>query len=225
LKVALIGGGNCYAINLANYLESLGIEHFGIGRSPSKHPALWMVDHPYRYFQAHLIHEFDRALAILDSERPEVLVSFAAQGESAASFGHDADLFYATNTLALVRLAEALRERTYLRQFVQIGTSECYGSTDTPARETDPVRPTSPYAISKVAFDLHLEAMYRVHGFPMNIVRPSNCFTKNPDIRQSLTNCCVIIRNSHQRFVYCFLLSLAQGKCQRLLSKFSLKGL
>lgn len=180
----MLGGGNCYALNLARHFDALGIDHFGIGRSPRKHPALWRVDHDYRYYRAHLIHEFGAVLDILDRERPDILVNFAAQGESAASFGQHTDLFYATNTLGMVRFAEAMRSRDYLRRFIQAGTSECYGSTERPAKETDPLLPTSPYAISKAAFDQHLQVMHRIHGFPVNVLRPSNCYTPGQQLHR-----------------------------------------
>lgn len=176
MRVALIGGGNVYALNLCRHLHGLGIEHFGIGRSPRKADAFWRVDHAYRYYQRHLILHLDDVLAILDAERPDVVVNFAAQGESAASFGAHTDYYYATNTLGLVCFAEALRTRDYVRRFVQAGTSECYGATLMPARETDPLQPTSPYAISKAAFDQHLQVMHRIHGFPVNVLRPSNAY-------------------------------------------------
>lgn len=184
MKIAILGGGNCYALNLARHLSDLGIEHFGIGRRPPKHPALWRVEHDYRYYALHLLREFGAVLDLLDRERPDIIVSFLAQGESAASFGYDSHLFYATNSTAMAHFAEEMRRRDYLRRFIQAGTSECYGSTELPAVETDPLRPTSPYAISKAAFDWHLQSMHRVHGFPMNILRPSNCFTPGQQLHR-----------------------------------------
>jgi dTDP-glucose 4,6-dehydratase len=174
MRVSLIGGGNVYALNLARHLHSLGIDHFGIGRSPRKPDAFW-VEHDYRYYQKHLLSDLSGALNVLDSERPDTIIQFAAQGEGAASFATP-DLFYATNTYGLVRFAEELRKRDYVKRFTQISTSELYGSTEHPAKETDPLRSTSPYAVSKAAFDQHLEIMHRVYGFPMNIVRPSNAY-------------------------------------------------
>ena len=176
MKIAIIGGGNVYALNLARHLHALGIEHFGIGRNGPKPRALWQIDHDYPYHVIHMVEHLDLLLEFLDRERPDVVVNFAAQGESAASFGEHTDYYYATNTLGLVRFAEALRKRDYIKRFIQAGTSECYGATARPAREDDPLKPTSPYAISKAAFDLHLQVMHRVHGFPVNILRPSNCY-------------------------------------------------
>lgn len=182
MKIAIIGGGNVYALNLARHLDALGIEHFGIGRNPRKAPAFWQVDHAYEYHALHLIDRFDEVMALLDKKRPDIVVNFAAQGESAASFGEHTDWYYATNTLGLVRFAEALRKRDYVRRFIQCGTSEVYGSADRPMKESDPVKPTSPYAISKAAFDMHLQVMHRVHGFPCNVLRPSNAYTPGQQI-------------------------------------------
>lgn len=174
MQVGIIGGGNVYALNFAQYLHSQGIAHFGIGRSYQKHKAFW-VNHHYRYWPLHLIDQFEAILAVLDTERPEVIVNFAAQGEGQGSFGEYAPFFYQTNTVALVRLVEELRTRQYLSRFVQIGTSELYGSVEAPSKETDELKPNSPYAVSKAAFDQHLMILARF-GFPVTIVRPSNCY-------------------------------------------------
>jgi len=112
---------------------------------------------------------------LLDREKPQVIVNYAAQGEGAASWKHSWR-FFETNSMALARLVEALMSRDYLERFIQIGTSELYGSVDVPAREDTPLQPTSPYAASKAAFDLYLISVHRVLEFPMNIIRPSNAY-------------------------------------------------
>ncbi len=176
MKVGITGGGNVYALNFARHLSEIGVEHFGIGRSGPKAKPLWQVEHHYRFWALHLVDHLPAYLAILDTERPDVIVNFAAQGEGAASFGSDAHYFYTTNTVGLVRLVEALRHRDYVKRFIQIGSSEVYGSVNSPSKESDALRPSSPYGVSKAAFDQHLEILYRVHGFPMNVIRPSNAY-------------------------------------------------
>ena len=51
-----------------------------------------------------------------------------------------------------------------------------YGSVSRPSKEDDPILPSSPYAASKVAFDMHLLSVSRFLDFPMNILRPSNAY-------------------------------------------------
>lgn len=176
MKIGILGGGGCFSLNYARYLHTLNIDCFGIGRS-RKSPPFHLAPRGYRYHVLHLVDQLEAVLAVLDTERPDVIVNFAAQGEGAASFLENAPDFFRTNTWGLSKLVLELRKREYLTRFIQIGTSELYGSTDRPAKETDCLRPTSPYAISKAAFDQYLETMYRLHGFPMNIIRPSNCYT------------------------------------------------
>jgi dTDP-glucose 4,6-dehydratase len=67
-------------------------------------------------------------------------------------------------------------KRDWLERFIQIGTSEMYGSVDHATSEEEPIKPTSPYAASKVAFDMYLESVYQFLKFPMNVIRPSNAY-------------------------------------------------
>lgn len=182
MKVGILGGGGCFALNFARHLEKSGIDCFGIGRSGPKPSPFWITPSWYRYHALHLVRQLDATLSVLDTERPDVIVQFAAQGEGAASFGDNAPDFFTTNTVALTRLVLELRQRSYLRRFVQIGSSEVYGSPESPAKETDPLRPTSPYSISKAAFDQYLDSMWRTAKFPMNIIRPSNCYTEGQQL-------------------------------------------
>lgn len=176
MRVALLGGGNPYALNLANLLHSLDVEHFGIGRRGPRPAPFWLTPPFYDYHVMDVIHDWVALGSLLEKRKPDVVVNFAAQGEGAASFGRDAEWFYRTNTLGMCQLVEFLSGRSWLRRFVQISTSELYGSVREPSTEESPLRPTSPYAISKAAFDLHLEAMGRTSGFPFTIIRPSNCY-------------------------------------------------
>ena len=184
MKVAILGGGGCFAINFANYLASDGIDHFGIGRSGLKIPAFWQVDHYYKYHKLHLVDQLSAVIAVLDTERPNVIVNYAAQGEGAASFNDNAPDYFETNCVALTRLVCELRKRPYIKRFIQIGSSEVYGSPASPAKETDLLDPTSPYSISKAAFDLYLQSMWRTAKFPMNIVRPSNCYVEGQQLHR-----------------------------------------
>ena len=177
MKIGIIGAGGCFAQNFIRYLDSQHIESFGIGRSGPKLSPFWLLPRGYRFAEFHLVTQLPAVLAVLDTERPDVIVQFAAQGEGAASFGEHAPDFFQTNAVALVKLVLALNNRDYMERFVQIGSSEVYGSPGQPAKETDLLNPSSPYSVSKAAFDMYLQSMWRTVGFPMNIIRPSNCYT------------------------------------------------
>lgn len=183
MKIALLGGGNPHALAFARHFATLGIDCFGIGRAPPKPAPLWLAPIGYKYHAAHIGSEFNRALTILYKERPDVIVCIAAQGEGAASFG-ESWRFYDTNCAMLIRLVGALRQCKWLKRFIQISTSELYGSNESPVSETAPVVPTSPYALSKATFDAHLHIEHRINGFPAVIVRPSNCYVEGQQLHR-----------------------------------------
>lgn len=177
---AVLGGGGSFGIHTALYL----LEHanprkvIGVGRNPLRpEPFSLNVDqHPnYAYYAYHVTYELDLLLELLDREKPEVIINYAAQGEGAVSWKHSWR-FFETNSMGLARLVEELMKRPWLERFIQIGTSEMYGSVEHATNEDEPIKPTSPYAASKVAFDMYLLSVHRFLKFPMNIIRPSNAY-------------------------------------------------
>jgi dTDP-glucose 4,6-dehydratase len=178
----ILGGGGSFGIHTAFYL----LKHakpkrvVGIGRNLLRsEPFSLAIDKQpgYEYHAYHLTYELDLLLEQLDRIRPEVIINYAAQGEGAVSW-KNSWRFFETNSMALARLCEELMkpERKWLERFIQIGTSEMYGSVSHAAKEDEPIKPTSPYAASKVAFDMHLVSIHKFLKFPMNIIRPSNAY-------------------------------------------------
>jgi len=177
----ILGGNGVFGVHAAFYL----LEHADpkkvicVGRNPEKPEAFTLNvgknDPRYAYHQIHVMYEQDRLFELFDAEKPEVIINFAAQGEGAASWSKFWR-FYETNTVALAKMTEELLHRDYLERWIQIGTSELYGSIDFPAKEETPIQPTSPYAASKAAGDMHLLSISKVLKFPMNIIRPSNAY-------------------------------------------------
>ena len=177
---AILGGGGSFGIHAAFYL----LDHanpnkvIGIGRNPLRpEPFSLNIEQRdgYEYHARHVTHELDLMLELLDREKPEVIVNFAAQGEGAVSWKHSWR-FFETNSMALARFTEELMQRDWLEHFIQIGTSEMYGSVDRAVTEDEPIKPTSPYAASKVAYDMYLLSVSNFLKFPMTIIRPSNCY-------------------------------------------------
>src|SRR3990167_9301762 len=107
MKICILGGGGCFALNFARHLHSLEIEHFGIGRSV-REPAFWLSPPGYRFRKLHLVDDLNYVLDALDVEKPDIIVNYAAQGEGAASFGVNAPDLFRTNTWGLSRLVVEL---------------------------------------------------------------------------------------------------------------------
>ncbi|MEW5984295.1 MAG: NAD-dependent epimerase/dehydratase family protein [Acidobacteriota bacterium] len=185
----ILGGNGVFGVHTAFYL----LEHAGpkkvicVGRNPEKPEPftlnLGRGDSRYQYHQIHVVFEQDRLFDLFDRERPDIIISYAAQGEGAASWKRSWR-FFDTNSTAMVKMTEALMSRDYLERFIQIGTSELYGSVDGPVPEDAPIRPTSPYAASKAAYDLYLISVANVVKFPMNIIRPSNAYAPGQQLHR-----------------------------------------
>lgn len=177
---AILGAGGSFGIHTAFYLldHAAPKKVIGIGRNPLRPEPFSLNIEERKNFQYHAYHityELDSVLELLDREKPQVIINYAAQGEGAVSW-KKSWRFFETNSMALARLAEELMTRDYLERFIQIGTSELYGSVAFAAKEDTPIQPTSPYAASKAAFDMYLISVNRVNKFPMNIIRPSNAY-------------------------------------------------
>ena len=139
---AILGGGGSFGIHTAFYL----LDHadpkkvIGIGRNPLR-PKPFSLDidaHArYAYHAFHVTHEREFLIDLLDKEKPEVIINFAAQGEGAVSWKHSWR-FFETNSMALSHLVEDLMKRDWLERFIQIGTSEMYGSVDHAVTEDEP---------------------------------------------------------------------------------------
>ena len=112
---------------------------------------------------------------LLVSRKPDVIVHFAAESHVDKSI-QDADVFVKTNIYGTHVLLEAAR-RQKVERFVYISTDEVYGSrSDGHFKESDALNPSNPYAASKAAADLLVQAYAKTYGIPVVITRSSNNF-------------------------------------------------
>jgi len=154
-----------------------GARVIGISRSPEPDEALL----PYRWgphgrFTFHALdfnRDLDRIEAVIREVRPQYIVNFAAQSMVAQSWDHP-DHWYQTNVVSTARLVDRLRKLDFLEKFVQISTPEVYGSTSGLVKETAPFNPSTPYAVSKAACDMNLQAYRKAYGFPVAFTRAAN---------------------------------------------------
>ena len=106
---------------------------------------------------------------------PEFIVNFAAQSMVAQSW----DLpqhWYQTNVVSLSELIDQLRILPSLRKYIHVTTPEVYGSTSEWISENSKFSPSTPYAVSRAAGDMHLLTMYRAKRFPVVFTRTANVY-------------------------------------------------
>lgn len=109
--------------------------------------------------------------SVLEQARPDYVVHLAAQSFVAASWQTPSETLL-TNAMSQLNLLEAMRQLNTRARFLAIGSSEEYGLVEVdelPIRETNPLRPLSPYAVSKVTQDLMGYQYFKSYG--MDIIR------------------------------------------------------
>lgn len=114
-----------------------------------------------------------RLLAIAN---PTHVIHLAAQSFVGSSW-HTPGETLAANTGCQLNLLETIREMQTPPRFLVIGTSEEYGlvySDELPIKETNQLRPLSPYAVSKVAQDLMGFQYFKSYGLPIIRTRAFN---------------------------------------------------
>ena len=115
----------------------------------------------------------DRAAKDVDA-----IVNLAAETHVDRSI-QDPGAFIQTDIGGTRVLLEAARRYSHQR-YLQVSTDEVYGSTEGAAFvETDPLKPSSPYAASKAGGDLMTLAYGATYGVPVLITRASNNFGPN----------------------------------------------
>lgn len=157
MKRVLITGITGFAgSHLADFLlaEQPGVEVWGTYRWRSRRENIEHIEGRIRLLEC----ELDDATAVrraLEASNPDAIFHLAAQSFVPASWVAPADTLR-SNILGQTNIFEAIRELE-LDPVIQIAcSSEEYGLVlpgETPIKESNPLRPLSPYAVSKVAQD------------------------------------------------------------------------
>ena len=129
----------------------------------------------YRYFPLDMNRDMPEILSLLDAERPEMIVNFAAQSEVAPSWEHP-EHWFETNTVALAKLVNHLRRQNYLKRYLHVSSPEAYGSCVGRVLDDAPLNPSTPYAASKAAADMLLSVYCKQYQFPLMTVRATNVY-------------------------------------------------
>lgn len=112
----------------------------------------------------------------LEQVRPDVVFHLAAQAHPPTSFRDPAGTL-TTNILMQLNVFEAIRGLGLSPTILVVGTGEEYGAVqphELPVTEDAPLRPVSPYAVSKVAQDMLAYQYHVAHQLKTIRVRPFN---------------------------------------------------
>lgn len=170
-KVALITGITGFAgSHLTELLLNEGVEVYGIQRWRSKTENIEHIKDKIKIEEADLL-DAHSLYTVIDKIKPDYIFHLAAQSFVQSSWASPTQTLE-VNIIGSAHLFEAVR-KTGLPIATQIAcSSEEYGkvlSDEVPIKETNPLRPLSPYAVSKIAMD-YLGYQYH-ESYGMRIIR------------------------------------------------------
>jgi dTDP-glucose 4,6-dehydratase len=188
-KVLVIGSNSFSGSHFV--AEALRAEHqaWGVSRSPEPDDVFLPYHWPdpatgkplatadnFCFQTVDLNYQLNDLIALIDRVQPSLVVNFAAQGMVAESWLNPTH-WYQTNVVSQVALHDALRQKKFIKKYIHVTTPEVYGSTDGDwIREHTHFSPSTPYAVSRAACDMHLMSFQKAYGFPVVFTRAANVY-------------------------------------------------
>ena len=169
-RVLITGISGFVGSHLAEFLLERGMEVYGTIRWRSKLDNIKHIQDKIELIEADIKDAYSIQKTI-DNVEPDYIFHLAAQSFVPTSWKAPSETVV-TNIIGTLNLFEATRNSNSDPRIQVAGSSEEYGMVfpdELPIKETNPLRPLSPYAVSKVATDL---LGYQYHqSYGLKIVR------------------------------------------------------
>jgi dTDP-glucose 4,6-dehydratase len=177
MKLLITGGMGFIGSNFIRYilgkedeLKIVNLDALKYGSNPSN---LKDLERDERYSFVHGdISDYPRISVLLRDV--DGIINFAAETHVDRSISAP-EAFLRSNVIGTFTILEALRKVNPEARLVHISTDEVYGDTlEGSFRETDALRPSSPYSASKASSDVFVLGYARTYGLNASITRCTN---------------------------------------------------
>lgn len=198
-KIIIIGSSSFSGSWLVKELIKNKFNVIGISRSKIKREFLFFNKKSYKFHQLDINKHFNKIARLIDKIKPKIIVNFAAQSFVRTSWETPEDWFK-TNTYSSIKLANYLKDKKYLKKFIQISTPEIYGNINNFKKNSYHL-PTTPYALSKSSFDKFLELLFNKYNFPVIFVRSANVYGEGQQLYRIIPKAIINIKNNKKIFL------------------------
>ena len=168
MRVLITGITGFVGSHLADYLltEHPDVDITGIKRWRSPRDNIRHIQDGVQLYDCDL-RDLSSLITTLSAVKPDVIFHLAAQSYVKTSYSAPVDSIE-TNVVGTVNLLEAIRICQLDPVIHVCSSSEVYGNVDAkdiPIKEDCPLRPVSPYAVSKVGQDMVAYMYHKAYGF------------------------------------------------------------
>lgn len=179
-KFLIIGSNSFSGSNFIHYV--LKKKHAVIGVSRSKEPnSVFLPYKSSKFLNNYTFKKIDinknpnKIRKIIINNKITHVVNFAAQSMVGQSWKKPED-WYNTNIISTIKFLNLIKEIKSLKKYVHVSTPEVYGSTKKKLTENRNYFPSTPYAISRAACDMHLFSLFQNYNFPVIFTRAANVY-------------------------------------------------
>ena len=175
MRVLITGITGFVGSHMAEYALAQGAQVFGSNRWRSKTENVEHLRSKVTFIESDL-RDVSSVRALLEISVPDYVVHLAAQSFVGVSWHAPAETL-STNIISQVNLLEAIRGLKMSPRLLAAGSSEEYGlvfQDELPIKETNQLRPLSPYAVSKVTQDMMAYQYFKSFGLPIIRTRAFN---------------------------------------------------
>tara|TARA_Y100000816_G_C26092024_1_gene577254 strand:- start:919 stop:1896 length:978 start_codon:yes stop_codon:yes gene_type:complete len=198
-KIIIIGSSSFSGSWLVKELIQKRFEVTGISRSKLQKEFIFFNEKKYSFHQLDINKHFKQITKLIDKIRPKIIVNFAAQSFVRTSWDSPEDWFR-TNTYSSIKLANYLKDKKFLKKFIQISTPEIYGNMSN-FKKNSYHSPTTPYALSKSSFDKFLELLFYKFKFPVIFIRSANVYGEGQQLYRIIPKAIINIKKNKKLFL------------------------
>ncbi|MDC1316000.1 GDP-mannose 4,6-dehydratase [Alphaproteobacteria bacterium] len=181
MKKILVIGSNCFSgSHFVNYCLSKKYIVYGVSRS--KEPSsIYLPYKKSKYLKNFIFKKLDLNLnlqiliKLIKKENITHIVNFASQSMVAESWQYPEDWFQ-TNVMTQVKMHQEIQKLNVIKKFIQVSTPEVYGSINGWKKESFNYFPSTPYATSRAACDMHLMTYFKSLNYPVIFTRAANVY-------------------------------------------------
>lgn len=204
-RFLVIGSNSFSGSHFVNYLIDKKKFVLGISRSNEINkvflPYKWKKINKklYEFHKLDLNKNVEKIISLIKKKKINIVVNFASQSMVSQSWITPLD-WYNTNVISQVKLHDELRKIKNLKKYIHVSTPEVYGSTKSQIKENYNFSPSTPYAVSRAACDLHLRTFFKNYNFPVIFTRASNVYGPGQQLYRLIPKAilCAMLRKKFQ---------------------------